>query len=58
LAFKQGHAYVGFQLFDLHGHCGRGDVQGLGGFGKTQVFGDRVEKPELSESGVLQLSFP
>jgi hypothetical protein len=33
-------------------------VQGLGGFGKTQVFGDRVEKPELSESGVLQLSFP
>ncbi len=30
----------------------------LGGFGKTQVSGYRVEKPQLSEGGVLQLSFP
>jgi hypothetical protein len=30
----------------------------LGGFGETQVSGYRVEKPELSESSILQLSFP
>jgi hypothetical protein len=30
----------------------------LGGFGETQVSGDCVEKPELAEGSVLQLSFP
>jgi hypothetical protein len=30
----------------------------FGGFGETQVSGNRVEKAELSEGGVFQLSFP
>jgi hypothetical protein len=30
----------------------------FGGFGETQVLSDSVEKPELAEGGVLQLSFP
>jgi hypothetical protein len=33
-------------------------MQGFGGLGKAQMPGDSVEKPELSEGGVLQLSFP
>ena len=31
-------------------------MQSLGGFGETQVAGDRVEHPQLTESGVFQLS--
>ena len=53
LALKQRHAHVAFQFLDLHGHGGRREVQNLGGAGKTEVFGDLGENPELADSRVL-----
>jgi hypothetical protein len=44
---------MAFQLFHLHGHCRRREVQHFSSAGKTEVFGDLGENPELAEGGAL-----
>ncbi|MCY1541270.1 hypothetical protein D9M68_769500 [compost metagenome] len=52
-ALEQRQAHVAFELFHLHGHGRRREVQDLGRAGKAQVFGDLGENPELAKGGVL-----